>query len=87
MMHPRFQRFSAPGDRRQRIVDLVRDAGGQETYAGQLLAADHLLGTLFHLSVQVVTNLLESSRHIVHGRGQFGHLVAGGKLDTVVKLS
>ena len=55
-----FQRLGAHGDRGQRVVDLVGDAGRQEAHARQLLAPHHLLGALLHLAVQVVADVLES---------------------------
>ena len=51
----RFQRFGTPGDRCQRIVDLVSDAGRQEPDAGQLFVLDHLTGSLANLAIQVGT--------------------------------
>ena len=62
-------------------------AGGQKTHAGQLLAADRLLGADLHLAVQVVANLLKSGGHVVQGLGQFGHLVVGVQADAVAELT
>ena len=53
---------------------------GEQSGMG-LLAAHDLLGPLAHLAVQIVANRLEAGRHVVHGRGQLRHLVAGLQRD------
>ena len=72
---PPFERLGAQGDRGQRVVDLVGHAGGQKADAGQLLAADDLLGPLADLAIEVVANFLEAGGHVVHRLGQLRHLV------------
>ena len=65
----------------------MRHAGRQKADAGQLLAPHHLLGAHLHLAVEVVANFLEPGGHVVHGLGQFGHLVAGVEADAVAELA
>jgi hypothetical protein len=82
-----FERLAAEGDRRERIVDFVRHAGGEESDAGELLAADDLVRPLLHLAIEVVANFAEALRHRVHRFGEFADLVAGADLDTVVEVT
>ena len=86
-MHAAFERFGAHGDRRQRIVDLVGHAGGQKADAGQLLAADDLLGALLHLAIEIVANGLKARGHVVHGVGQLRHLVVRAQSDAIAEFA
>ena len=93
-MQPHLQGLGGPGDGRQGIVDFVGHARGQEPDAGQLLAADDLLGALpdllvafLDLQVQVVADLQEPLRHGVHGAGQFGDFVVRRQLDAVLEVA
>ena len=51
-LEPMVERFGAKGDRRQRIVDLVRHAGGQKADAGQSLRPHELPASFLHLLLQ-----------------------------------
>ena len=82
-----FQRFGAHGDRGQRVVDFVGHAGRQKADAGELLVADHLLGALLDLAVQIVANRAESQGHVVHRPGQFRHLVVRLELHVIVEIA
>ncbi len=46
------ERLGAEGDRGQRVVDLVRDPGGQEADARQPLGADELAAPLLDLAAR-----------------------------------
>ena len=82
-----FERFGADGDRGQRVVDFVGHAGRQKADAGELLVADHLLGALLDLAVQIVANRAESQGHVVHRPGQFRHLVVRLQLHVIVEIA
>ena len=62
-------------------------AGRQKADAGQLLAADDLLGPLLDLPIEVVADFLEAGRHRVHRLGQLAHLVVRVEANAVVELA
>ena len=56
------QGLGAEGDARQRVVDLVGDAGGQEADAGQPLGADQLPAAFVDLVGEVAVHLVQPAR-------------------------
>ena len=62
-------------------------AGGQISHAGQLLAANDLLGPLANLTIEIVANFLEAGRHRVHGLGQLAHLIVRIEVNAVIEFS
>ena len=79
------ERLGAEGDRGQRVVDLVRDPGGQEPDARQPLGPDELAAPLLDLPLEVGVGQADLGRHVVERLGQVLHLVAGLQVDLVVE--
>ena len=71
------ERFGAESDRRQRVVDFMRHAGGQKTDARQPLRTHQLPAPLLDLPLQLGVGHADLGRHVVEGLGQVLHLVAG----------
>ena len=65
-----FQGLGAKGDACQRIVDLMGDAGGQETDAGQTFRPHQLPAAIIHLLGQIAIHVAQAAAHVVERLGQ-----------------
>ena len=94
LRRPRLQRLGAPGDRGERIVDLVSHAGRQKTDARQLLVLDHFARPFADLAVKIGAprfdlgqGALKAIGHVVHRLGQFTQFIARSQINAMVELT
>ena len=78
---------AAEGDRRQRVVDFVGDAGGQEADADHPFGADQLPAALVDLLRQVAIDVVQPGGHVVERVGQFLQFVLRIQLDRVREIA
>ena len=74
---PMIEGFSAESDRRQRVVDFMRDSGRQKTDARQPLGPHQLPAPLLDLPLEIGVSHADLGRHVVECLGKILHLVAG----------
>ena len=77
--------LGAERDRGQRVIDLVRNARGEEADPRQPFGADELTAALLDLTLQVGVGHAELGRHVVEGLAKVLHLVARLQVDLVVE--
>src|SRR5262249_37618443 len=79
--------FGAEGDARERVIDLVSDARGEEADADQALRAHQLPAAFVDLPDKVGMRRLDAGGHVVEGVGKLLKLVAGSQGDRMVELT